>query len=232
MKYCSKCGNELFDDAVICPKCGCMADDAAKPAKKYCPNCGNRLFDEAVICPSCGCAVESIENIPFMKTSKQTNQKLFSMIGFITSILAIIFYFTPFVKTRFGLISYSGFHLLTHWHNKIGDIPCDTTVAFIIISILILMMPVYFAIRYYISSQRSKNMPYGMSKESNKIQRILSWIAMIIIALYPILFFGFFLLSEMGVDNIPIVSLGYGAILSGVFFAIGVILLQLGLEEY
>lgn len=23
MKYCSKCGNELHDDAVICPKCGC-----------------------------------------------------------------------------------------------------------------------------------------------------------------------------------------------------------------
>ncbi|MCI9215419.1 MAG: zinc-ribbon domain-containing protein [Oscillospiraceae bacterium] len=23
MKYCSKCGNELFDEAVICPKCGC-----------------------------------------------------------------------------------------------------------------------------------------------------------------------------------------------------------------
>lgn len=23
MKYCSKCGNQLFDEAVICPKCGC-----------------------------------------------------------------------------------------------------------------------------------------------------------------------------------------------------------------
>ena len=26
MKYCTKCGNELLDDAVICPKCGCLAD--------------------------------------------------------------------------------------------------------------------------------------------------------------------------------------------------------------
>lgn len=25
MKYCSKCGNELLDEAVICPKCGCPA---------------------------------------------------------------------------------------------------------------------------------------------------------------------------------------------------------------
>ncbi|MBE7040093.1 MAG: zinc-ribbon domain-containing protein [Ruminococcaceae bacterium] len=23
MKYCSKCGKEIMDDAVICPGCGC-----------------------------------------------------------------------------------------------------------------------------------------------------------------------------------------------------------------
>lgn len=37
MKYCSKCGNELFDEAVICPKCGCATDDvkqAQAPEKK------------------------------------------------------------------------------------------------------------------------------------------------------------------------------------------------------
>ena len=27
MKYCSKCGNELHDDAVICPKCGCPIEN-------------------------------------------------------------------------------------------------------------------------------------------------------------------------------------------------------------
>ena len=26
MKYCSKCGNELLDEAVICPKCGCPVE--------------------------------------------------------------------------------------------------------------------------------------------------------------------------------------------------------------
>ena len=26
MKYCSKCGSELLDEAVICPKCGCPVD--------------------------------------------------------------------------------------------------------------------------------------------------------------------------------------------------------------
>ena len=23
MKYCEKCGNQLLDEAVMCPKCGC-----------------------------------------------------------------------------------------------------------------------------------------------------------------------------------------------------------------
>lgn len=26
MKYCSHCGSELLDDAVVCPKCGCAAE--------------------------------------------------------------------------------------------------------------------------------------------------------------------------------------------------------------
>lgn len=25
MKYCEKCGNQLMDEAVMCPKCGCAA---------------------------------------------------------------------------------------------------------------------------------------------------------------------------------------------------------------
>lgn len=28
LKYCSKCGNELMDEAVICPKCGCPVPDS------------------------------------------------------------------------------------------------------------------------------------------------------------------------------------------------------------
>lgn len=27
MKYCAHCGNELLDEAVICPKCGCRAEN-------------------------------------------------------------------------------------------------------------------------------------------------------------------------------------------------------------
>lgn len=28
MKYCSVCGKELVDDAVVCPSCGCRVSDA------------------------------------------------------------------------------------------------------------------------------------------------------------------------------------------------------------
>lgn len=26
MKHCSKCGSQIMDEAIICPKCGCIAD--------------------------------------------------------------------------------------------------------------------------------------------------------------------------------------------------------------
>lgn len=29
MKYCSHCGNELLDEAYICPKCGCKVSESA-----------------------------------------------------------------------------------------------------------------------------------------------------------------------------------------------------------
>lgn len=27
MKYCSKCGSEIMEEAIICPKCGCAVDN-------------------------------------------------------------------------------------------------------------------------------------------------------------------------------------------------------------
>ena len=35
MKYCTKCGHELLDEAVLCPNCGCMTNDnAVKPVEE------------------------------------------------------------------------------------------------------------------------------------------------------------------------------------------------------
>lgn len=33
MKFCSKCGNQLVDEAVVCPNCGCAASDGGAAAK-------------------------------------------------------------------------------------------------------------------------------------------------------------------------------------------------------
>ena len=33
MKYCEKCGNQLLDEAVMCPNCGC-AVGGKKPSKE------------------------------------------------------------------------------------------------------------------------------------------------------------------------------------------------------
>lgn len=30
--YCSKCGNEILDEAVVCPKCGCLVEGKKAPA--------------------------------------------------------------------------------------------------------------------------------------------------------------------------------------------------------
>ena len=27
MKYCSKCGNQILDEAIVCPNCGCAVAD-------------------------------------------------------------------------------------------------------------------------------------------------------------------------------------------------------------
>ncbi len=51
MKKCTHCGKELFDQAVICPGCGC-------PAPKVCQYCGKEIASEAVICMNCGCPIE------------------------------------------------------------------------------------------------------------------------------------------------------------------------------
>ena len=35
MKFCTKCGKELFDEAVICPGCGCPVAGRTAPVQPY-----------------------------------------------------------------------------------------------------------------------------------------------------------------------------------------------------
>lgn len=34
MKYCTKCGAEILDEAVICPHCGCMTNESLQVVSK------------------------------------------------------------------------------------------------------------------------------------------------------------------------------------------------------
>ena len=64
MKYCSKCGNELFDEAVICPSCGCPVEGASQP--------------------------NSSTQSPETKKTLRTVAKVFMLISLISSALALI----------------------------------------------------------------------------------------------------------------------------------------------
>ena len=55
MKYCTTCGNEVMDEAVICPKCGC---EIIGKKHSFCHHCGAEVNPDAVICVKCGCTVQ------------------------------------------------------------------------------------------------------------------------------------------------------------------------------
>ncbi len=60
MKYCTKCGAELFDDAVLCMKCGCAVESDAvekKPAVVKCKGTGLRTAAMVLMIVSVSIAV-------------------------------------------------------------------------------------------------------------------------------------------------------------------------------
>lgn len=61
MKFCTHCGREIADEAVVCPGCGCTVGAAASASstgeKKFCSHCGKELMPAAGVSPNCGCAV-------------------------------------------------------------------------------------------------------------------------------------------------------------------------------
>ena len=36
MKFCSKCGKEIMDEAVVCPGCGCAVEEVKAKSKIQC----------------------------------------------------------------------------------------------------------------------------------------------------------------------------------------------------
>ena len=70
-KYCSKCGQGLFNDSQFCSKCGTkvteeVPDEVSQDVddgtgENVCSECGHELYEDSKFCPECG--VEVINDI-------------------------------------------------------------------------------------------------------------------------------------------------------------------------
>ncbi len=54
MKFCSSCGSQIHENAVICVNCGASQTSSVVSDKKFCSICGNECIKDAVICVNCG----------------------------------------------------------------------------------------------------------------------------------------------------------------------------------
>lgn len=75
MKYCTKCGHELMDEAVICPNCGCPVEGANVPATVSAPAAGagdSTLKTLAKIFMVIGCIGTAFALIPLLWTIPMT----------------------------------------------------------------------------------------------------------------------------------------------------------------
>ena len=124
MKFCTRCGKDLPDEAVVCPSCGCSVNSLptaqtlqVKPLVKFCNHCGAQVMNEAVICTKCGCSLQS-QNQVRGSTGLQTAAKVFmilscvfyGLIGFAYILIGIsnilVFVLAPFLWSVPMTVSY------------------------------------------------------------------------------------------------------------------------------
>lgn len=87
MKYCSKCGAELLDEAVVCPKCGCETEygiDQKEKAKQIEDSNGAKTFGIlSLIFGALGGALGLIFGIVCIKKDKTGKYKPMGIIGIV-----------------------------------------------------------------------------------------------------------------------------------------------------
>lgn len=82
MKYCSKCGAEIFDEAVVCVKCGCLTQEQANPIYAQ-PVHGqpNETTPQPIVVPY------PAQSVPVRRNGNATAIKVFLILG--TILMAI-----------------------------------------------------------------------------------------------------------------------------------------------
>ena len=88
--FCSKCGKEIMDEAVVCTNCGCAVNGAknisAAAAGEDIPNVGLNIL--GFIIPLIGLVMYCVMH---NSTPRKANQiGLFSLIGFILNFILIL----------------------------------------------------------------------------------------------------------------------------------------------
>lgn len=84
MKYCTHCGKDLADEAVVCTNCGCSPNGSKISGSsntnqiKYCAHCGKEMVEEAVICTSCGCPTNDQNSVIFTSENEDALLKQLS----------------------------------------------------------------------------------------------------------------------------------------------------------
>ena len=66
MKYCSHCGEQLYDNAVICPKCGCATGYVEPSATATTQSAKTTLRTIALIFMIIGCIANGFALIPLI----------------------------------------------------------------------------------------------------------------------------------------------------------------------
>ncbi len=88
MKYCTKCGHELVDEAIICTNCGCAVTPAKGADPADAPNMGFAVLSFFI--PLVGLILYLIFKDRFPQKAKSCGKG--AIIGFVTGIVLSVIY--------------------------------------------------------------------------------------------------------------------------------------------
>lgn len=143
--FCRNCGTAVEPGAFACFSCGLPP----LKAKNFCPSCGATSHPEAVICIKCGIVFEKITSAPkpvqqtvysTPPTSSSSNPPdIVSNTGFWGSLLLIIGFFTSWFNFG-GIVSFSGYKILTLAGEEMGNGRDNDTTIIMVISLAVLAL--------------------------------------------------------------------------------------------